>query len=84
MEWLLICYVQSQELPADTSAANTPSHAPTPASSSVPPALVGRASDHATPQSATSKAGNKKKKAVADEEEDGKPVKRSKISYGRG
>lgn len=68
----------------DTSGANTPSHAPTPASS-VPPALTTRGSDHATPQSTTSKAASKKKKAPVekDEDEEGKPAKRGKISYGR-
>ena len=75
--------LQSQESPADIPSA-TPSHAPTP-TSSVPPTLTARGSDNATPQSATSKAGNKKKKVVEKEDEDeGKPAKRSKISYGRG
>jgi len=79
----LLMSTQAQESPADSSNANTPSHAPTP-SSSVPPALSVRGSDLATPGSTTSKAAPKKKKAADKEEhEDSKPAKRSKISYGR-
>ncbi|PSK60135.1 chromatin modification-related protein EAF6 [Elsinoe australis] len=76
-------WIRSQESPGDTSAANTPSHAPTP-TSGVPPSMA-RAVDHATPGSTTSKTGSKKKKAAdKDDDEDTKPAKRSKISYGRG
>lgn len=75
-------WIRSQESPGDASAANTPSHAPTP-SSGLPASL--KALDHATPGSTTSKSGNKKKKAAEkDDEDEGKPAKRSKISYGRG
>ncbi|PNS20158.1 hypothetical protein CAC42_5608 [Sphaceloma murrayae] len=78
-----VTWLRSQESPGDTSAANTPSHAPTPTSGV--PASMARALDHATPGSTTSKTGSKKKKALEkDEEEDSKPAKRSKISYGRG
>ncbi|KAF2221753.1 histone acetyltransferase subunit NuA4-domain-containing protein [Elsinoe ampelina] len=75
-------WIRSQESPGDTSNANTPSHAPTP-TSGVPPSM--RALDHATPGSTTSKGGSKKKKALdKDEDDESKPAKRSKISYGRG
>ena len=73
---------QSQELPSDGTATNAPSHAPTP-SSGVTASL--KALDHATPGSTTSKSGTKKKKGAVDKDDDdeGKPAKRSKISYGR-
>lgn len=73
---------QSQDSDEPTSATNTPSHAPTP-TSSVPPTIMSRESNHATPSSTVSKTTSKKKKAVErDDEEDTKSAKRSKISYG--
>ncbi|KAF2459880.1 histone acetyltransferase subunit NuA4-domain-containing protein [Lineolata rhizophorae] len=68
--------------PLPTSAQTTPSHAPTP-TSSFPSA---RESNHPTPTSTTTSKGASKKKKVADkddEEADGKPAKRGKITYGR-
>ncbi|TKA60889.1 hypothetical protein B0A49_10095 [Cryomyces minteri] len=89
-----ISFMRSLDSPAppttSASTTSTPSHAPTPTSSFAPPSV--RESAHATPSSAngTSKAGtstNKKKKAAEvlkdEDEEEGKPVKRGKISYGR-
>lgn len=65
------------------STQTTPSHAPTP-TSSFPSA---RESSHPTPgSSTTSKAVTSKKKKAADREDDetdGKPAKRGKITYGR-
>ncbi|KAK8168513.1 histone acetyltransferase subunit NuA4-domain-containing protein [Phyllosticta citrichinensis] len=61
------------------SAQTTPSHAPTP-TSSFPSA---RESNHPTPGSTTSKAPNNKKRTSKDEDDDGKPTKRGKITYGR-
>ncbi|OCK83857.1 NuA4-domain-containing protein [Lepidopterella palustris CBS 459.81] len=65
------------------STQTTPSHAPTP-TLSFPSA---RESSHPTPNgSTTSKAMASKKKKATDKDEDemdGKPVKRGKISYGR-
>lgn len=65
--------------PGPTSAQTTPSHAPTPTSS-----FLG-ASNHPTPGSTASKAPNSKKRPSAkdDEDTDGKPTKRGKITYGR-
>jgi chromatin modification-related protein EAF6 len=66
-----------------TSATNTPSHAPTP-TSSAPPQLASRDSNHPTPGSTVSKANSKKKKAAdKDDDEDNKPSKRLKITYAR-
>ncbi|TKA28216.1 hypothetical protein B0A50_04188 [Salinomyces thailandicus] len=62
--------------------SNTPSVAPTP-TNSLPPQLSTRGSD-AGASSATSKAGNKKKRPTEkDEEDDAKPTKRGKITYAR-
>ncbi|KAK7521765.1 histone acetyltransferase subunit NuA4-domain-containing protein [Phyllosticta citriasiana] len=61
------------------SAQTTPSHAPTP-TSSFPSA---RESNHPTPGSTASKAPNNKKRTSKDEDDDGKPTKRGKITYGR-
>ncbi|KAK4985135.1 hypothetical protein LTR66_008265 [Elasticomyces elasticus] len=80
---------QSQESPAPPSGANTPSIAPTPASSFAPGPQSARDRDHATPSSMAGKAAaainnnTKKKKAPERDEEDEKPPKRGKISYGR-
>ncbi|OJD29245.1 4-domain-containing protein [Diplodia corticola] len=64
--------------PGPTSAQTTPSHAPTPTSS------FPGASNHPTPGSTTSKATNKKRPSAKDDEDtDGKPTKRGKITYGR-
>ncbi|KAL0257440.1 hypothetical protein SLS55_008253 [Diplodia seriata] len=64
--------------PGPTSAQTTPSHAPTPTSS------FPGASNHPTPGSTTSKATNKKRPSAKDDEDtDGKPNKRGKITYGR-
>ena len=72
-----------QDSSTPNSTQTTPSHAPTP-TSSFPSA---RESSHPTPSSSTtSKAvANKKKKAAdkEDDETDGKPAKRGKITYGR-
>lgn len=69
---------QAQEGPD----SNTPSVAPTP-TNSLPPQLSTRGSD-AGASSATSKAGNKKKRPTEkDEEDDAKPTKRGKITYAR-
>lgn len=75
--------LQSQDSDVPTSATNTPSHAATPASS-VPPQLASKDSNHATPSSSISKSTSKKKKVIVekDEDEESKPSKRSKISYG--
>jgi chromatin modification-related protein EAF6 len=75
-------YSQAQDSDMPTSATNTPSHAPTPASS-VPPQLASRDSNHATPSSTVSKANSKKKKAADKDDDDDKPAKRLKITYGR-
>jgi len=74
-----------QDSPAPTSAQTTPSHVPTP-TSSFPQSQ--RESNHPTPNSTTTSkaaAGNKKKKAAdpGDEDGEGKPVKRGKVTYGR-
>ncbi|KAH7060588.1 histone acetyltransferase subunit NuA4-domain-containing protein [Macrophomina phaseolina] len=64
--------------PGPTSAQTTPSHAPTPTSS------FPGASNHPTPGSTASKAPNKKRPSAKDDEDtDGKPSKRGKITYGR-
>jgi chromatin modification-related protein EAF6 len=74
--------LQAQDSELPTSATNTPSHAPTPASS-VPPQLTSRDSNHATPSSTVSKANSKKKKAADKDDDEDKPSKRLKITYGR-
>ncbi|KAK7564512.1 histone acetyltransferase subunit NuA4-domain-containing protein [Phyllosticta citricarpa] len=71
-------FLFNQESPAG-SAQTTPSHAPTP-TSSFPSA---RESNHPTPGSTASKAPNNKKRTSKDEDDDGKPTKRGKITYGR-
>lgn len=76
---------QSQDLDLPTSGTNTPSHAPTPASSAVLP-LTSKDSNHPTPirTISSTKSSNKKGKAPdKDDEEDSKSMKRGKISYGR-
>lgn len=74
---------QSQDSDLPTSGTNTPSHAPTPASSAAPP-LTSKESNHPTPVRTVSKSSNKKGKAPdKDDDEDNKSVKRGKISYGR-
>ncbi|KAG9964535.1 NuA4-domain-containing protein, partial [Aureobasidium melanogenum] len=75
-------WIRAQDSDMPTSATNTPSHAPTPASS-VPPQLASRDSNHATPSSTVSKANSKKKKAADKDDDDDKPAKRLKITYGR-
>ncbi|PSN63472.1 NuA4-domain-containing protein [Corynespora cassiicola Philippines] len=61
------------------STQTTPSHAPTPTSS-----FPTRESSQPTSNGASRTAvGSKKKKATDDEDTDGKPAKRGKISYGR-
>ncbi|THX17492.1 NuA4-domain-containing protein [Aureobasidium pullulans] len=76
-------WIRAQDSDLPTSATNTPSHVPTPASS-VAPQLASRESNHPTPGSTVSKANSKKKKAAdKDDDEDNKPAKRLKITYGR-
>ncbi|KAI4801436.1 hypothetical protein E4T44_11303 [Aureobasidium sp. EXF-8845] len=75
-------WIRAQDSDLPTSATNTPSHAPTPASS-VPPQLTSRDSNHATPSSTVSKANSKKKKAADKDDDEDKPSKRLKITYGR-
>ncbi|KEQ82306.1 NuA4-domain-containing protein, partial [Aureobasidium pullulans EXF-150] len=87
MSWIRVCSIPCNALAQDsdlpTSATNTPSHVPTPASS-VAPQLASRESNHPTPGSTVSKANSKKKKAAdKDDDEDNKPAKRLKITYGR-
>ncbi|KAF2253169.1 NuA4-domain-containing protein [Trematosphaeria pertusa] len=61
------------------SAQTTPSHAPTPTSS-----FPTRESSQPTPNGANKAgAGSKKNKAGDEDEAEGKPPKRSKITYGR-
>ncbi|KAF2270703.1 NuA4-domain-containing protein [Lojkania enalia] len=69
----------SREASTPGSTQTTPSHAPTPTSS-----FPTRESSQPIPNG-NSKAGvvNKKKRTTDDEDTDGKPSKRGKISYGR-
>ncbi|KAI4136032.1 MAG: hypothetical protein LQ347_000151 [Umbilicaria vellea] len=80
-----------RDSPEPSSVHTTPSHAPTP-TSSFPVPTSARESNHPTPTSATSTkaaggATSKKNKKGADKEDDeseGKPPKRLKITYARG
>jgi len=66
----------------DQSDSNTPSHAPTP-TGSVPTSLS-RADSLSGAAGGAPKAGNKKKRPTEkDDEDDGKSVKRGKITYSR-
>ncbi|MCJ1409200.1 hypothetical protein MMC19_003278 [Ptychographa xylographoides] len=70
-----------------SSTQTTPSHAPTPTSSYAPPGSA-RESNHPTPTSAGGmKSNTKKNKKGVEKDEDeseGKPPKRLKITYARG
>lgn len=78
-----LTWTQSQDSDLPTSGTNTPSHAPTPASSAALPS-TSKESNHATPVRTVSKLSNKKGKTTdKDDDEDSKSTKRGKISYGR-
>ncbi|MCJ1389304.1 hypothetical protein MMC18_002160 [Xylographa bjoerkii] len=85
MRWLMISPIKETSPPS--SSQTTPSHAPTPTSSHPQPGSA-RESSHPTPTSAISmKLNSKKNKKGAEKDEDeseGKPPKRLKITYARG
>ncbi|MCJ1283689.1 hypothetical protein MMC26_003020 [Xylographa opegraphella] len=77
----------TRESSPPSSSQTTPSHAPTPTSSHPQPGSA-RESSHPTPTNAVGmKVNTKKNKKGAEKEEDeneGKPPKRLKITYARG